>query len=280
MRLSVFRERILREIQEAAALDESDQMIQPYLVCIAAMLRAIISRTGFDPTIEIKEYLGFYDTLVGETRDARMREVINWVLHYKEFSPTFDVRLGKTRRVCTILADRDSQVFRRVIDIDEFLSIARKLVDSEEIFPHLVSRFRRCADRIIHSDEGLSRKRQLEGERYVLEALIDVMDVARKSRTESLEGELDAYHEVLDNMRVVEVQKRSVEYETIVQNLFDSWTLVPFRQFTHRQIAVGNTTVQGRMKEVHTSGRFQRLGSSDVQIGGHPVTLDGAFLML
>ena len=189
MRLQMFRERLLREVQEAGELSKEDQTIQPYMCCIASLLRKIMTRTGFASTIKVKAYERDH---AGKTRPPRRESVgmvslTNKILHYREFLPAVDwATLDHTRRMCTILSDKEGRIFRRLVDIDEFLRVAMRIAsDDEAMLAPLLRSARTRLGAIVHR-RGLSNGNE-RAEIEAMESLIDVFDLARAMNKDSLE---------------------------------------------------------------------------------------------
>ena len=262
MRLAMFRERLLREVEEADALPNGDQNIQPYVSCIAALLRKIMTRTGDHATIRVKVYErgDGADINVPRWESVNVGFLVNKILHYQEFLPAVDpATLDDTKWTCTIVCDKDGNVLRRLVDIDDFLGVAKSMAtDDEAILARLLRHVRTRLGRIVHAHREPHDSDT--GELEAVESLIDVFDLARAMEKDaSMEGAIEVHSNMRKGMMVVGVRTWSVSYTTLVRNLFKSWTLVPFRQF--------HSTIEGKGKMldvVDHHGGILMIGAEDM----------------
>ena len=230
--MAMFRERLLQEVREAEGLAAGDQSIQPYMSCIAALLRKIMTRTG-DSLVMIK--VKVYERGNGDHIKAprwepvKMSFLTNKILHYQEFLPAVDwATLDDTKRTCTILSDKEDDVFRRLVNIDDFLSAAKRVAsDDEAVLTPLLRHARTRLGKMVYGPDNSSRD-----EIEAVESLIDVFDLARAMKKDaSVEGAIEVHGNVMEGTEIVGVRTWSVSYTTLVRNLFKSWSLAPFRQF-------------------------------------------------
>ena len=243
MRLSLFRHKLLLEVNAARTLDGGDERFQPHLYCIAALLRKILTRIGDTTKIEVT-ILPFNGGFT-EGKET-LRFLSSRILHSSEF------RIGRGPS-CTIVSDRDmTRIRTRMIDTDDFLDAAKMIAsDHETVLKPLIRHALTKVNGIVHGGgagaEALEAKRFAEAglkaeahEVEALESLRDVFDLARmSSKVGSIHGDLTLWvvpsgAEALQRLQRGEelpLRPRQTSYSALVANLFRTWVPFPLRQW-------------------------------------------------
>ncbi len=193
------------------------------------------------------------ETFKRKDEDISLHFLVNRILHYCEFLPNTDWRdLEDTklniRTFVTILSKRDSNLSTSRINVEEFLSLAQGIAeDDDRIVGSLLRHTKKFLGQVVYAP-GENRRNEIEA----LESLIDLFEIIRNmGKEDAVEGQIVVYHEVRNGFELLGVDKRTLEYGTLLRNLFESWDLIPFRQFQPYKYPDDGTTVQGRMLKVH-----------------------------
>ncbi len=245
MRLSLFREKLLFEVEAAQALESADGRLQPHLYCIAALLRKILSRIG-DST-KVKVTILPFDDGFGEQQET-LGFLSSRILHSGEF------RIGSGS--CTIVSDHDvNRIRTRMVHMDDFLGAARAVAsDHEIVLKALLRQTRTKVNRLVRGGrvdaKELERERDAERglkaealEAEALESLSDVFELAKAlGKGDDTHGHMTVWLDPSGEETVRRLQRaeqivrrpRDVSYSALVDNLFCTWVPFPLRQWRAR----------------------------------------------
>lgn len=245
MRLSLFREKLLFEVEAAQALESADRRFQPHLYCIAALLRKILSRIGDSTKVKVT-ILPFDDGFVKQ--EETLGFLSSRILHSGEF------RIGSGS--CTIVSDHDMNRIRtRMVQMDDFLGAVKEVAsDHKAVLEALLRQTRTKVNGIVRGGrvdaKELERERDAERglkaaalEAEALESLSDVFELARTlGKGHDTHGHMTVWIEASGEENLRRRQRgeqivrhpRDVNYSALVDNLFCTWVPFPLRQWRAR----------------------------------------------
>ena len=237
MRLRIFQDKLLAEVDAALALDASDQRVQPHAYCIAVLLRRIVERCQVNLGIKVHEY-----TLakLHAEKVMKMGQLCNSILHAWKFLPDgrFVAGRGFNHRLCRIVTSR--QIRRGIafilVDMDEFFTATRSLITHDEALAEgLLRHARTKMEMIIRADPTT-----VIDEDEIIELLIDTFDFARTlGKASKMTGSVLVHANTVGPLEAKKLTQRRlptpqrsflVSHADLAMHLFAGWTLVPFRQ--------------------------------------------------
>lgn len=237
MRLRMFQDKLLAEVDAALALDASNQRVQPHAYCIAALLRRIVERCRVNPGIKVHEYTL---TELHAERVLQMDQLCNLILHARMFLP--DGRLvagrGFNHRLCKIATSRHTRrgIAFVLVDMDEFFTATRSLITHDGALAQGLLRHARTKLEMIARADPTT----VINEDETIELLIDTFDLARTlGKAGGMMGSVLVHADAVAPLEAMKLTQRGlptpqrsfrVSHTDLATNLFAGWTLVPFRQ--------------------------------------------------
>ena len=236
MRLSLFRTKLAYEVREGKKIIQQsnypNQEIESHLYCIAALLRKIMTR--------LTDFREYEITVVGKEKDINLDTLCDKILHYSWLSPSIlSVGSDKYLKSMKILSDKDINLFFREVDVMEFLKIAERIAEDDDLIllnllKHTQTRLGNVINKSYKKD-NVMRFREFECQ----QSLMDFFELVQiKENNIWPEGNITLFsedHGLSENSRtiieVVGLESYQIDYEVFSKKLFRAWHFIPFRQF-------------------------------------------------